>query len=565
MQEYPYQPLLNIAALLAEKGIRHVVVSPGSRSAPLTLGIAREKRLQSYIISDERSAAFIGLGLALSTRQPVALVCTSGTAGLNYAPAIAEAFYQQVPLVVLTADRPPEWIDQQDGQSIRQQNLFGAHVKAAWQSLPDPTHAASDWHLNRIVNEAVNLSRAYPPGPVHLNIPIREPFYPQSGQTPTPPQAGRVIRESRLNTYLEKSELQHYARAWRSSGRILLVAGQEAFPPTGLAQTLDMLQVPILTDISSNLYKARHAIGMTEALLAHPSAAEMRADLVVSFGQSVLSKSLKTFLRKAAPAAHWHIQPAGAVADPFQCLTDIVRAEPQRFFQQLFTEAGPAADTGWLGAWLKGEQVMRQRVQRFFADQDFSEFQAVHQLMETMGKQPGFNLHLANSMSVRYANYVGAHAALPDQVFSNRGTSGIDGSLSTAVGVALGAPERQNILITGDLAFFYDRNGLWHNYLPPNLKIFLLNNHGGVIFRLIDGPGNLPELEEFFETRQPLNASAAARQHDLPFFAASDKRGFQKAFKQWWETSGPALMEVSTLTTKNKKVFDAFKKALASE
>ena len=189
------QAVYNIAEICARHGITDVVLSPGSRSAPLTLAFARHPELTVRVVPDERAAAFIGLGIAQAQRRAVALVCTSGTAGLNYAPAVAEAFFQQIPLLIFTADRPPEWIDQLDGQTIRQHNLYGAHAKGAFEFPVDTAHADAKWHSARIVNEAINLAQAAPAGPVQVNVPLREPFYPKAGEEIRYEQDVKIIRD----------------------------------------------------------------------------------------------------------------------------------------------------------------------------------------------------------------------------------------------------------------------------------------------------------------------------------------------------------------------------------
>ncbi|MBC8082789.1 MAG: 2-succinyl-5-enolpyruvyl-6-hydroxy-3-cyclohexene-1-carboxylic-acid synthase, partial [Hymenobacter sp.] len=176
------QAIHNIAEICARHGITDVVLSPGSRSAPLTLAFARHPALTVRVVPDERAAAFIALGMAQAQRRVVVLVCTSGTAGLNYAPAVAEAYFQQIPLVIFTADRPPEWIDQLDGQTVRQHNLYGAHAKGAFEFPVDTSHADAKWHSARLINEAINLAQAAPAGPVQVNVPLREPFYPKAGE-----------------------------------------------------------------------------------------------------------------------------------------------------------------------------------------------------------------------------------------------------------------------------------------------------------------------------------------------------------------------------------------------
>ena len=513
--------VLNAAQICAQLGVHHIILSPGSRSAPLTLAFVRHPGIITKIISDERSAAFIGLGMAQQLRQAVGLVCTSGSAAYNYAPAVAEAFFQQVPLIIFTADRPPEWIDQLDGQTIRQRNIYGAHVKQSYE-LPVGQTEADVRYAARQVAEAINLSQAYPPGPVHLNVPIREPFYPDDDEEIRFDENVKVIVPVLSSSIFPEASMQALADEWPHYDRKLIVGGQEklntdlisALTGFGIAQ-----QIPVVADVISNLHPIASAIQHADVILARPDDA-LAPDLLITFGRSVISKNLKLFLRKHRPAAHWHIQPAGSAADTFSALTRVIHTEPAHLFSQFQPQlAQPAASQlAYYQGWQHREAEAQQQIDALFtaaSAEHVSEFQALHTVLHHL--PDAVNLHLANSMSVRYANLIGlSDQQLQAEVFANRGTSGIDGSNSTAVGAAL-ASERLNVLLTGDMAFFYDRNAFWHNYLLPNLRVVLFNNHGGGIFRLIDGPRQQPELEEYFETHQALSARRTAEDFGMEY------------------------------------------------
>ncbi len=343
------QAIYNIAEICARHGITDVILSPGSRSAPLTLAFARHPGLQVRVVPDERAAAFIGLGLAQAQRRAVALVCTSGTAGLNYAPAVAEAFFQQIPLVIFTADRPPEWIDQLDGQTIRQRNLYGAHAKGEFEFPVDTAHADAKWHSARIVNEAINLAQAAPAGPVQVNVPLREPFYPKAGEEIGYEKEVKIIREVTGPAALSAAEAADLCGQLARAGRVLVVAGQgpaDAAHAAALARFAAVYHAPVVGDVIANLNPdADKFVSKQDVLLAAlktPLKNELRPDLLITCGLSLISKSLKVFLREAAPAQHWHVQAAGPVADTFRALTRVVRAEPTAFWQAM-TEAAPEA------------------------------------------------------------------------------------------------------------------------------------------------------------------------------------------------------------------------------
>jgi 2-succinyl-5-enolpyruvyl-6-hydroxy-3-cyclohexene-1-carboxylate synthase len=618
------QAVFNIAEICAQHGITDVILSPGSRSAPLTLAFARHPayRGRLRVVPDERAAAFIGLGIAQATRRPVVLVCTSGTAGLNYAPAVAEAFFQQIPLLVLTADRPPEWIDQLDGQTIRQRNLYGAHTKGTFDFPADTAHADAKWHAERIINEAINLSRSGPAGPVHVNVPLREPFYPKAGEEMGYEAAVKIICDDHSNTILPPAEILDLRRQLRDAGRVLVVAGQQPESPAltaALHEFAAARQVTVVADTIANLGDVpavRHHDTFL-AGLAKEQKADLRPDLLITFGQSLISKSLKLFLREAAPAQHWHLQPAGEVADTFRRLTRIIRVQPAVFFQQLSafeakdyhradssnpiaflslreaqkvnedsnpsfstnpdqgsnpcisTPSQPASDSPPAEpsrpplTWTQADAAATGFLQQFFAtaDEPFNEFGAMRRVLGSLPEATA--LHLANSMAVRYANILGLPAGRHIDVFANRGTSGIDGCTSTAVGAALAQPERPVVLLTGDVAFFYDRNAFWHNYPAPNLRVVLFNNHGGGIFRLIDGPRQQPELDEFFETHQALTAENLCRDFSLRYLPVASAAELDAALPVFFAAeSGAAVLEIFTNSKTNAAFFEEYRTAV---
>lgn len=620
----PIQAVFNIAEICAQHGITDVVLSPGSRSAPLTLAFARHPayRGKLRVVPDERAAAFIGLGIAQATRRPVVLVCTSGTAGLNYAPAVAEAFFQQIPLLILTADRPPEWIDQLDGQTIRQRNLYGAHAKGTFNFPADTAHADAKWHAERIINEAINLTLVGPAGPVHVNVPLREPFYPKAGEEVGYETAVKIIRDDHANTILPPAEILDLRRQLREAGRVLVVAGQQAENPTltaALYEFAEARHITVVADTIANLGDVpavrHHDIFL--AGLSKEQKADLRPDLLITFGQSLISKSLKLFLRDAAPAQHWHLLPTGEVADTFRSLTRIIRVQPAVFFQQLtvyetkdYNRAGSQSSVSFLSlreaqkviegsnpilsanedqgssppfstdlqpesgsipsgpteaslTWQQADAAAIAFLNQFFAaeGQPFNEFAAMRRALASLPDDTA--LHLANSMAVRYANILGLPTDRQIDVFANRGTSGIDGCNSTAVGAALAQPGRPVVLLTGDVAFFYDRNAFWHNYPTPNLRVILFNNHGGGIFRLIDGPRQQPELDEFFETHQALTAENLCRDFHLRYLPVSSFAELEAALPVFFAAeSGAAVLEIFTDSKTNAAFFEDYRAAV---
>lgn len=568
-----WQPIYDIASICYQRGLQQAVICPGSRCAPLTLAFSRHSKIQTRTFSDERSAAFIALGIAQQTSLPAIMVCTSGSAAYNFAPAVAEAYLQHVPLLVFTADRPAEWIDQLDGQTIHQNNIFGNHVKKSFELPQDYSHPDSHWHINRIVNEAITLSLEFPQGPIHINAPFREPLYPLKGESINFSEDVRIIENTPLHVSLaDKDQVEEQLRNFT---KILIVAGQGQ-PSDNLSKALEKFSkahdAPVIGDIISNTHGLQQTLRHADVFLGQADESvkkSLQPELIISFGQSVISKNLKTFLRKYKPKEHWHIQTSGVAADTFQSLTKNIQTTPACFFDQIEShhETPPFEKQrreNFFHLWQAEEHRTIRSSKTFFSKTDLGELHVIHAVMQALPKR--CNLHLANSMTVRYANFIGLEAEKKGvRVFSNRGTSGIDGCTSTAVGHAL-TSEVPNILITGDMAFFYDRNAFWHNYKLPNLRVLIINNHGGVIFGMIDGPGNLEESNEYFITQQKLKARNLAEEYNFVYTQLDNIRKLKNAIKDFFEFDGNTkVLELESSVTRAKESFEEFKNTIRKE
>ena len=563
------QPLFDIAEICAQKGIQDAILCPGSRCAPLTLAFVRHQKINTRTFSDERSAAFIANGISLATQKPTVLICTSGTAAYNFSPAVAEAFFQHLPLVVITADRPKEWIGQLDGQTIKQTQLYGQHVKAAYELPQDYGHPDALWHINRVVNEAINLANRYPQGPVHINVPLREPLYPLPEEEISYSSTPRLIEEPTADKQIPETTLAALKEEFSTFNKILIVAGQQ-YPNTDLTRQLERFSAlhhaPVVADIIANQHQLSQRISHADTLLGHCSPGVKKAlhpDLLITFGNGVISKNLKLFLRQYRPRQHWHIQEAGEVADTFQSLTKTVAVSPLRFFQQL---GDPVAKAGfearkrenYYRLWEAEEHRVHRAITSFFSTPQFSEFHLVHALLRLLPAD--CTLHLANSMPVRYANYIGLEEVKSTvAVFANRGTSGIDGCTSTALGQAL-ASQKPTFLITGDMAFFYDRNAFWHNYPAPNLRVVVLNNQGGAIFSIIDGPAKQPEAATYFVTQQKLTAKHLANEYGFDYLLLDNLRKTKNLLKDFFEFDGKTkILEIITAPAEPVRIMEQFK------
>ncbi len=391
--------------------------------------MTRHPEIRTRTVSDERSAAFIGLGIAQQSRKTVGLVCTSGSAAYNYAPAIAEAFFQQIPLLVITADRPSEWIDQLDGQTIRQIGIYGNHVKGSFQLPILDEHPDTLWHIQRMINEAINLSQSLPLGPVHINIPLREPFYPKAEEQISFRKDLKIIEKLGADLKLSPSQINNLSKSLQSYKRPMIVVGQQV-PDENINNLLQQIhqsgKAVVVTDVIANQAfpgSIQHHDFFLP--LIKDVVKDYTPDLIITFGLSIISKNLKLFLRnEVSRAAHWHIQAHdGATADTFKKLTQVWTAEPLAFLEAFDTHA--QANAEYHAFWISEESKINEILVDTWPKLAFGELKAYAMVQQ---KIPANSyLHLANSMTVRYANML---QSLPRsvEVMANRGTSGIDGS-----------------------------------------------------------------------------------------------------------------------------------------
>lgn len=559
-----------IAQICAAKGVRNFIIAPGSRSAPLTIAISRHPQITCRAVYDERSAAYIALGLAQQLQQPVGLICTSGTATLNFAPAVTEAFYQQIPLLVLTADRPPEWLDQQNNQTIHQFRLYEPHCRGSYELPEDTTHPDARWFVERTMADAINRCQGPTPGPVHVNIPLREPVYPTAAELAAPLPTPRIIQAVPPAPDLSATTWDELLSLWHGAKRKLIVGGMHP-ADAKLNRALQTLgqdpTVAVIGDVTANLYPHGTALAHSDIVLGtrNPDLLQqLLPDLVVTFGGQYTSKYLRTLLRRQPPQVQWHLQLEGNAIDTLQSLTHLIPMRSADFFEQLSRRTCPESGSAYASLWQQLETEADATLTNFLEAAPFGEFQATYQVMRALPS--GSRLQLGNSMPVRYGNFIGYTGVDLAQINSNRGTSGIDGTVSTTVGAAL-ATDALTTLIVGDLAFFYDRNGLWHAHLPPNLRIVLLNNHGGGIFQIIDGPGQLPPpvQETFFLTPQPLNARRTAEDHNCAYFFADNAATLAATLPQFFApNTRAAILEIETDMATNTAVFAEFRKVVAN-
>lgn len=453
-----------LAALLAAHGVTRCIVCPGSRNAALASTLDQHPAIECRAVTDERSAAFQALGWAGQSHCPVALCITSGSAVLNAHPAVAEACYRNLPLLILSADRPSAWIGQQDGQTLPQPEAFGSLVRFA-ANLPEGDDEETAWHRNRLINEALLELTHRGGGPTHLNVPLREPLF---GFVESLPEPQRVIRRLEMGDMSEREEKALLAVAAGAPRRLVLLGQNDR----GIKNIAD-LQKKRFVCVGEHL---SNTDGLDqprpEALLRGGAAPVMSPDLLITCGGCILSKRLKQLLRTYPPREHWHISRNGAVVDTFGCLTLCLEGEPADFFE-LMASFADEGDADYAALW------------RSVPPSPFAPYGGIKLTGELLQSLPRESvLHLGNSSAVRFAQLFPLPPGV--RVECNRGVNGIEGSLSAAVGFARG-DTRLNVLIIGDLSFFYDMNALWQHDGGENLRILLLNNSGGGIFDTIPG------------------------------------------------------------------------------
>lgn len=546
-----------IAQLCAAHGINQAIVSPGSRSAAISLAFDNHPEIDVKVIADERSAAFIAMGMAQQLKKAVALICTSGSAAYNYAPAVAEAYYQEIPLLIITADRPSEWIDQYDGQTIQQESIYGKHVKGSFNLPVDLSHNDAQWHSNRLVNEAILRTAEFPQGPVHINVPIREPFYPIDTDTYEFPIT-RKIEAVKVEKSLPESTWDQLITTWNNCSNRLLVLGQ--MEPNNELETLlgDLSQKTktlIVNEITANQHGLNGVINKQDLFL-QGDAKISAPELLITVGKSLISKNLKLFLRKNPPKYHWHIHEGNRLNDGLQHLTNSLDLNAEYFLSELLKRVPQIQALDFHSEWSNLNESTNIKSREFLSQSEFGELKAAGMALQALPSDS--QIHLANSMSIRYANFIG----LGDgsiEVFCNRGTSGIDGSNGTAVGAALSSGKMVTLL-TGDMAFLYDRNAFWHSYDLSNLRIIVLNNAGGGIFGMIKGPKSQGSYEKLFQTDQPLTAKLTAKEYGFEYVTAKNEEQLEDELKQFFKPSSSAkVLEVFSDPRKNEEIFAAYK------
>ena len=543
-------------------GIKHVILSSGSRNAPLIISFSGCGLFECLSITDERSAAYFALGLAKATCKPVAIVCTSGTAALNYAPAVAEAYYQKIPLIVITADRPARLTDQAEGQTIRQNGIYENFIRFQC-SLPESEDKDNLLFTNRLISEALLKATGRPSGPVHINIPLNEPLY---GTTDFIPGIARKINSFPEVKHLSDKTIKILLEEIDSYKKIMILVGENA-PDKQFNKALSEMAQKGCVVITETLSNCNNTLFYenTDKILSTIKENEFEKfspDLLITFDTQTLSRMIKKLLKSAKPKSHWHFTDSQTIVDTYNSLTQMINGEPSQVLSFLANKM-KALDKNFYENWRKRACIATNNHNNFISNFPWCDLKVFKILSEIT--IPATFIHLGNSTPVRYAQLFNRKNKEKHQWFGNRGTSGIDGCVSTAAGFAYGT-EESTLLITGDMSFIYDSNGLWNNYLQDSFRIIVINNGGGGIFRFLQGPDETNELEEFFETKQNARCEGIAQTFGLKYSGCYDEDTLLISLEKFFEKSSkPKLLEIFTPRVENGTILRNYFKMLKYE
>ena len=590
MNKYPSIPLAQtVVRLCAHYKIERVVICAGSRNAPLTNGFVSNSFFKTFSVVDERAAAFFALGMAQQSSQPVALVCTSGSALLNFYPAIAEAYYSDIPLIILSADRMPHRIDIGDGQTIRQTGVFEPHLEAAAILKPDVSHAtqtllqnpmqklipfdadqamisrtqaAVQTHNTHEISRVLGLSIKRK-GPVHLNIPLEEPLYGMTEEV----IPFEELAHKDAEVTLISSDLERIKKHWNESKKKWVIMG--VLPPDSIEREYISLlcndpSVIVFTETTSNVWhsKAIHSIDTLMASLELSDINDKESigpEILLTFGGMVISKKIKSFLRIHAPKHHWHVNEKKAYNTYYRLDQHFIQS-PNSFISKLYSKGVEFLENDYHHSVFSLFENFKAYGKSYLKKLPFSDLDVFHRIANLLPN--GMHLQIANSSSIRYVQLMD----WPETTtfFCNRGTSGIDGSTATAVGAAQ-LSNKPTILITGDLSFFYDVNGLWNDYIPMNFKVILINNQGGGIFRILPGEKDSPSYDRYFETIHKREAKYVAKTFGFKYQKVSSQWQLNRKLSRFFKAKdGPRILEIQTPRKANDKVLLDYFKAMAS-
>ena len=582
MIKYPIIPVAQTLILSCLKfDLFDVVISPGSRNVPLAIGFASNKKFKCYSIVDERSAAFFALGLSQKSKKPTILICTSGSALLNYYPAVAEAYYSEIPLIILSADRPEYKINIGDGQTINQSNVFEKNILYSNSLKQDCSHATEEIiksNLQKIVNDKADYSKIEKlqksiqknneeiieiafnlsinkMQPVHLNVPMEEPLY-EFNDSPSISVKVKKKPEKKLSL----TDLDNFYKAINKASKIMILIGVSdgnILSKKSIQKINSCSSIIVMKEHTSNVFNESfisnidRLIGPIELQSNSDSLFdELSPEIVISLGGMIISKKIKSFLRNYKPRKHFHIG-NNISKDSFYSGVEHINTTANKFFENIDLNK---SDSKYFEKWNQLDYSKLDLHNRYMKVINFSDLKVFEILTNWIPKK--YNIQVANSTPIRYFQLFDLKNK--NMMFANRGTSGIDGSTSTAIGSSV-QNDSPVLLVTGDLSFFYDVNALWNNHIPKNFRIIIINNSGGGIFKILPGFKENNLFSEFIETQHNLSARLIAKMFNFNYTRVSTKFGLNLYLRTFFKNSKkPKILEIKTSSVKSTKILKEY-------
>lgn len=582
MIKYPIIPVAQTLILSCLKfDFFDVVISPGSRNVPLAIGFASNKKFKCYSIVDERSAAFFALGLSQKSKKPTILICTSGSALLNYYPAVAEAYYSEIPLIILSADRPEYKINIGDGQTINQSNVFEKNILYSNSLKQDCSHATEEIiksNLQKIVNDKADYSKIEKlqksiqknneeiieiafnlsinkMQPVHLNVPMEEPLYEFND---SPSISVKVKKKTEKKPSL--TDLDNFYKAINKASKIMILIGVSdgnILSKKSIQKINSCSSIIVMKEHTSNVFNESfisnidRLIGPIELQSNSDSLFdELSPEIVISLGGMIVSKKIKSFLRNYKPRKHFHIG-NNISKDSFYSGVEHINTTANKFFENIDLNK---SDSKYFEKWNQLDYSKLDLHNRYMKVINFSDLKVFEILTNWIPKK--YNIQVANSTPIRYFQLFDLKNK--NMMFANRGTSGIDGSTSTAIGSSV-QNDSPVLLVTGDLSFFYDVNALWNNHIPKNFRIIIINNSGGGIFKILPGFKENNLFSEFIETQHNLSARLIAKMFNFNYTRVSTKFGLNLYLRTFFKNSKkPKILEIKTSSVKSTKILKEY-------
>ncbi len=539
-----------IIALLKKYGISHCVLSAGSRNVPFVHSIEQDPYFHCYSVVDERSAGYFALGLAQQLKEPVVISCTSSTATCNYWPPVAEAFYQGVPIIVLTSDRDPQMLGQWEDQMIDQVGMFDRHVRKS-VNLPIIHEKDDEWYCQRLVNEALLELNHNGTGPVHINVPMKS--YNNSFNVKTLPN---VVKIDRICLSDEKELWASKISKLTSAKRILVICGQSFYKDERLEKAINVFlkkyNSAVAIEYMSNLEieeGLNFNVCMDARYTISSKVKELLPDIVISFGGNIFSGIKEQLKKQWGNFEHWLIQEDGSVIDLFKSLTTIFECKPSYFFE-MCDELNVSG---------MNDKLYYNQLKEYVDSVIYPEFEwsHVYAIKEVVEKIPNDSvLHLSVNDAIRLTNYFKLNDGI--KTYANIGTHGIDGPLSSFLGQAI-ATENQAYLIIGDLAFFYDMNAMRIRHINKNVHVLLINNQGGSEFYFNRMWKN--EYSDLHTTaRHQTQAEGWVKSNKFIYLSAHDKESFANNLEEFMRSDldKPVFFEVFTEMRNDSKVLYDF-------